>query len=66
MADDRNAAAALIEELERLLERGGDEGKLRRAMSLAAEAIRMPAGDRPRKLLRDARELLRQAQGGET
>lgn len=33
MADDRNAAAALIEELERLLERGGDEGKLRRAMS---------------------------------
>jgi hypothetical protein len=56
----------LIERIEEILRHSGaDEGKLRRALSLAAEAVRTPHGGRKRKLIRDARELLRQALEGD-
>jgi hypothetical protein len=56
----------LIERIEEILRHSGaDEGKLRRALSLAAEAVRTPHGQRKRKLIRDARELLRQALEGD-
>lgn len=58
MADDN--LTALIERIEELLGTA-DEAKLRRALSLAAEATRTPASERRDELIRDARELMRQA-----
>ena len=58
MADDN--LTALIERIEALLCLG-DDAKLRRALSLTAEATRTPASDRRDELVRDARELMRQA-----
>jgi hypothetical protein len=60
-----NAPQALIARIERIIAEGAprlNEAKARRALSLAAEAART-LGDRQTELLRDARELLRQAQG---
>lgn len=51
---------ALIDRIEVLLQLGEDP-KLRRALSLAAEATRTPASERRDELIRDARELMRQA-----
>jgi hypothetical protein len=60
MADDN--LTALIERIEDLLQSAPEtEVKLRRAMSLAAEATRTPASERRDELIRDARELMRQA-----
>jgi hypothetical protein len=60
MADDN--LTALIDRIEDLLRNAPEnEAKLRRAMSLAAEATRTPASDRRDELVRDARELMRQA-----
>ena len=53
---------ALIMRIEELLASTvGDETKLRRALSLAAEAHRTPHGQRRNKLTRDAWELVTQA-----
>ena len=59
MADDN--LTALIERIEALQRTVPDEIKLCRALSLAAEATRTPASDRRDELIRDARELMRQA-----
>ena len=60
MADDN--LTALIERIEAMLRNAPEaEAKLRRALSLAAEATRTPASDRRDELVRDARELMRQA-----
>jgi hypothetical protein len=60
MADDN--PTALIRRIEELLKSPtANEAKLRRAMSLAAEATRTPAGQRRNKLYRDAWELVTQA-----
>jgi hypothetical protein len=44
---------ALIRVIEAALEQGGDETKLRRALSLAAEASRTPVSDRRDELVRE-------------
>jgi hypothetical protein len=64
-ADDN--PTALIGRIEELLKSPtADEARLRRALSLAAEAARTPAGQRRHELLRDARELMRQSlEGGQ-
>jgi hypothetical protein len=65
MADDN--LTRLIEHIEELLKStSANETKLRRALSLAAEASRTPAGARRIELIRDARELMRQAREGGT
>jgi proline dehydrogenase len=57
--------AKLIERIEKLLAEHDNVTKLRRALSLAAEAARTPASERRDELMRDARELLRRALGAE-
>jgi hypothetical protein len=58
---DENSTA-LIRRIEELLAQAvGDEGKLRRALSIAAEANRTPAGQRRNKLHRIAWMLVSRA-----
>jgi hypothetical protein len=62
MTDDPAAITRLIAEIEDALRAvpRNDEAKLRRALSLAAEASRMPRGEHRAEMVRDARALLRQ------
>ena len=62
MTDDQAAIARLIAEIEDALKviPRNDENKLRRALSLAAEATRMPRGEHRAEMVREARILLRQ------
>ena len=56
---------ALIRVIEDTLqEPGGDETKLRRALSLAAEAIRTPVSERRDELVRNARDFLQEGRLG--
>jgi hypothetical protein len=61
MTDDQHAITRLIAEIEDALRvHGNNEAKLRRALSLAAEASRTPRGDHRAEMVREARILLRQ------
>jgi hypothetical protein len=58
MTDASPTEAALIAQIEaalRDLQSGVDEGKLRAALSVAAQALRTPRGYRRARLFRDAR-----------
>jgi hypothetical protein len=64
---DSATEAALVEQIEaalRELAPGVDEGKLRTALSVAAQALRTPKGYRRARLFRDARALYLAAHEG--
>ncbi len=64
--DESTTPEKLIERIEAILQQlpqDVDELKLRRALSLAAEPASMPAGTHRTELLRDARQLIKQAHG---